>query len=99
MTSSQRLCIFSIAHLTVFVDPIWIPLKGILKNASPLPKSSAAADVDLDRTVILPLFVPLLGLDLVAASNAAYTIASKPVRIVLFKFLAFAHRPCLNNIF
>lgn len=54
--------------------------EGILKNISPLPKSSPAASVDLDRTVILPLFVPLLGVNLITASTTAYSIASKPVR-------------------
>lgn len=53
---------------------------GILKNISPLPPSSPAAVVDLDRTVIIPLFVPLLGVDLIAASTTVYNIASKPVR-------------------
>ncbi|KAF8323967.1 hypothetical protein DL93DRAFT_2049554 [Clavulina sp. PMI_390] len=51
---------------------------GILKNVSPLPKSSSIAEVDLNRTVILPLFVPLLGVDITSAANTAYTIASKP---------------------
>lgn len=69
------------------------PLPGILKNVSPLPKSSPAADIDLDRTVILPLFVPLLGLDLITASNAVYAIVSKPVRIVPYLILSFRVSP------
>jgi hypothetical protein len=54
-------------------------MAGILKNVSPLPPSSPAAEVDLDRAIILPLFVPLLGVNLAAASGTAYNLASKPV--------------------
>lgn len=39
------------------------------------------ADVDLDRTVVLPLFIPILGLDLAGISKSAYELASKPVRL------------------
>lgn len=54
-------------------------MAGILKNVSPLPPSLPAADVDLDRVVILPLFVPLLGVDLATTSGTVYNLASKPV--------------------
>lgn len=40
---------------------------------------SSAALVDLDRTVILPLLVPILSVSLLDASNSVYTIASQPV--------------------
>lgn len=54
---------------------------GILRNVSPVPAPSALSAVDIDRTVILPLILPVIeSVSLSDASQKVLELGSSEVR-------------------